>query len=105
MSLEIMKMHVEGLQAAEHGKADPAGGDCADVHALDIIGPFYAVGDIPAALHHPLVGGNVVPHKPENHHHHVLGNADRIAVGDLGDCDLTIDGRLEIDVVGNRCRQ
>src|ERR1700736_5403920 len=46
MSVVIMKMHVEGLQAAEHGEADTAGGDGADMHALDIIGPFDAVGDI-----------------------------------------------------------
>ena len=57
-------MHVERLQATQHREADTAGGDSADVHALDIIGPFDAVGDIPAALHHPLVGGNVVPYDP-----------------------------------------
>src|SRR5271157_3058295 len=33
MSVEIMKMHVEGPQAAEHGEADTTGGDTADVHA------------------------------------------------------------------------
>src|SRR5271168_174133 len=92
-------MHVEGLQAAEHGEADTAGGDSADVHALDIIGAFDAVGDIPAILHHPLVGGNVVPHEPENHHHDVFGDADRIAVSDLGDGDPTIDRSLKVNVV------
>src|SRR5271165_4590891 len=56
----IVKMHVEGLQAAEHGEADTAGGDGADMHALDIVGPCDAVGDVPAALHNPLIGGNVV---------------------------------------------
>src|ERR1700693_266529 len=37
MSVVIMKMRVEGLQAAEHSEADTAGGDSADVHALDIM--------------------------------------------------------------------
>ena len=82
VSLVIMKMHVEGLQSAQHRKADAAGRARADVHALDVIGPFDTVGDVPAALHHPLVGGNIVPHESEDHHHHMFGDADRIAVGD-----------------------
>jgi len=45
MSVIIVKMHVEGLRAAEHGEADTAGGDSADMHALDIIRPFDAVGE------------------------------------------------------------
>ena len=60
----VVKMHVEGLQAAEHRKADAAGGDCTDVHALDIIRPRDAVGDIPAAPHHQLVGRYVVADSP-----------------------------------------
>ena len=96
----VMQMHVEGLEPAKHGEADAAGGDRADVHALDIIGARDAVGDVPAALHHPLVGGNVVPHEPEDHHHDVFGDADRIAVGDLGDRDPAVDRGLKVDVVG-----
>ena len=37
-TLTRMKMHVEGLEPAKHRKADAAGGDRADVHALDVIG-------------------------------------------------------------------
>ena len=63
-TLTRVKMPVEGLEPAKHRKADAAGGDRADVHAFDLIGARDAVGDVPAALHHPLVGGNVVPHEP-----------------------------------------
>jgi hypothetical protein len=91
--------------AAEHGKTDTAGGDSANVHALDIIGPFEAVGDIPTTLHSPLVGGNVVPHELENHHHGVFGDADRIVVGDLGDRNPAIDLQLEDQCGLSRCRR
>src|ERR1700722_19746542 len=37
-TLTRMKMHVEGLEPAKHRKADAAGGDRADVHALYVIG-------------------------------------------------------------------
>ena len=79
-TLTRVKMPVEGLEPAKHRKADATCGHRADVHALDVIGARDAVGDVPAALHHPLVGGNVVPHEPEDHHHDMLGDADRIAV-------------------------
>ena len=88
VSIVIVKMHVEGLESAQHRKADAAGRDRADMHALDVIGPFDTVSDIPAALHYPLIGGNIVSHEPEDHHHHMLGDADRIAVGHLGDRDF-----------------
>ena len=53
VAVEIMEMHVERLQAAQHGAADPPGGDGADVHALDIVGARDAIGDVPAALRAP----------------------------------------------------
>src|SRR5271168_4119958 len=57
------------------------------------------VGDIPAALDDPLVRGDVVPHQAENHHNHVFGDADRVAIGDLGHGDATVDSGLKIDMV------
>jgi hypothetical protein len=59
MPIAIMKMHVERFQSAQYREADAASRDGPDMHALDIIGPRYAVGDVPAALHHPLIRGNV----------------------------------------------
>ena len=55
VAIRVVQMHVEWLQAAQHREADPAGGDRADVHALDVIGARDAIGDVPAALDHPLV--------------------------------------------------
>ena len=48
---------------------------------------------------HPLVGRDVVAHQRQDHHHDVLGDADAVAVGDLGDGDPAVDRRLEVDVV------
>ena len=60
VAIRVVQMHVEGLQAAQHREADPAGGSRAHMHALDIIVARDTVGDVLAALHHRLVGGNVV---------------------------------------------
>jgi len=56
----IVQMHIEGFQAFQHGKANAAGGDGAGMHAFDVIGALDAIGDVPAALHHPLIGRNVI---------------------------------------------
>ena len=71
----------------------------ADLHALQVVGALDAVGDVPAAVDDPLVGGDVVAHEREDHHHDVLGDADAVAVGDLGDGDAVLDRRLQVDVV------
>ena len=96
----IVQMHIEGFQAFQHGKANAAGGDRADMHAFDVIGTLDAIGDVPAALHHPLIGRNVIANERQDHHDHVLGNADRIAVGDFGDSNLVVHRRLKIGVIG-----
>ena len=59
----IVQMHIEGFQAPQYGKPNAAGGDGADMHAFDVIGALHAIGDIPAALHHPLIGRNVIAHE------------------------------------------
>ena len=43
----VVQLHVERLQPAQHGQADAAGGDRADVHAFHIVGALDAVGDVP----------------------------------------------------------
>ena len=76
MTVEIMEMHVERLEPAKHRAADPARGDGADMHALDVIGSAGAIGDVPATLHHPIVRRQVISNQAENHHHYMLGDAD-----------------------------
>src|SRR5277367_4243092 len=94
-----MQVDVERRHPPQHGSADAAGGDHADVHALDVVGVFDAVGDIPAAVRRPLVGGNEIAHQRQDLHDGVLGDADAVAEGDLGDGDPAGNGRVEIDVV------
>src|SRR5690606_26367309 len=91
---------VERLEAAQYRGADPAGRDGADVHALQVVGARDRLGDVPAALVHDPVGRQVVPDQRQDHHHHALGDADAVAVGDLGDGDAVPDGGLQVDVVG-----
>jgi len=67
MAVGVVQLDVEGLQAPQYGLADPPRGDGADAHALEIVGPRYAIGDVPAVLNDPLVGGDVVPHQRQDH--------------------------------------
>src|SRR3546814_18558665 len=48
----------------------------------------------------PVVGRDVIADEAEDHHHDMLGNADRVAEGDLGHRDAGLDRRVEIDMVG-----
>src|SRR3546814_6707378 len=73
---------------------------CSSDLAFDIIGACNAIVDVPAALHNPLVGGDIVAHEAENHHHDMLRDADRVAVGDFGNRNAAIDRRLKVDKIG-----
>src|ERR1700678_162223 len=81
MSIEVVQVHIEGLESAQHRETNPAGSDCADMHSLNIIRTLDAVRDVPTALYDPLVRRDVIADEAEDHHHDVLCDADRIAVG------------------------
>ena len=53
----VVQPHVERLQPPQHGRADPPGGDRADLHPLQVVGARDAVGDVPAAVEHPRCDG------------------------------------------------
>ena len=95
----VVEAHVEGGQAAQHGETDPPGGEDPDVHAFEVVGPLHAVGDVPAALGDPVVGGQEVPDQGQDLHDGVLGHADAVAEGHLGHRDAPGDGRVQVDVV------
>ena len=46
------------------------------------------VGDVPAAVHHGLVGRNVVAHQAKDHHHHVIRHGDRVAERDFSEWSM-----------------
>ena len=98
-SVGVVQPDVERCQPAQHGLADAAGGDHTDVHALEVIGVLDAVGDIPASVGDPFVGGDKIAHQRQDLHDGVLGHTDAVAVGDLGDGDPAGNRRVEIDVV------
>jgi hypothetical protein len=50
MPIEVVRVHVEGLESAQYHKADAAGRDGADMHALNVIGTLDAIGDVPTAF-------------------------------------------------------
>ena len=95
-----MELDVERLEPAKRGKADAAGGDGADIHAFEVVRALDAIGDVPAASDHPAVGGDVVADQRQDHHDDVLGDADRVAVGDLGDGDALVHRGLQVGMVG-----
>ena len=90
----------KGLSRRSTAKTDAAGRNGADLHSLDVVGTRGAVRDVPAALHHPLVGRDVIADEAEDHHDDMLGDADRIAVGDLGHRYAVVDRGLQVDMIG-----
>jgi hypothetical protein len=101
----VMQLDVERLQPAQDRESDAACGDGTDIHAFEIVSVLDAIGDVPAAFHHPLVRGDVIANEGEDHHHHMLGDADGVRVGYLGYGDAALDGSVEIDVVGADARR
>ncbi len=99
VAVEIVQLDIERLHQAQNAQTDAAGGDGTDIHALDIVGARHAIGDVPAALDHPIVGGDVIADQPQDHHHHMFGDAVRVAIGDLGHGDAVIHRRLQIGMV------
>ena len=100
VAVRVVEADLERFQAAQHRRADAARADRADLHALEVVRARDGVRDVPAAVEHDPVRGQVVADERQDHHHDVLGDADRVRVGDLGDRDLVVDRRLEVDVVG-----
>jgi hypothetical protein len=100
VAVVIVELHVERLEAPQHRRADPAGGDGADMHPLDVERAGDAVGDVPAAGAGDFVRGDEVPDQSQDRHHDMLGDADRVAIGHFGDGDAPLDRRLEVDMVG-----
>src|ERR1035438_8877648 len=79
MIVEIMQLHIERLQASQYCQANPAGGNCAHIHALQVISPLGAIGDVPALLNDPFIRWDVVADERQNLHHRMLGDADAVA--------------------------
>ena len=100
MTVRVVQPDLEGLEPPQHRRADPPCPHGPDLHALQVIGPRYAVGDVPAPVDHPLVRRDVVAHQREDHHHHVLRDADAVREGHLRHGDAVLDGRVDVDVVG-----
>ena len=63
VTIEIVKVDIEGLHPPEDCQAYPAGCDGANVHPLHIIRPTYTIGDVPPALASPVVRGKIVSDK------------------------------------------
>ena len=106
VAVGVVQVHVERLQTAQHGGADAAGGDGADVHALEVVRARDEVGDVPAArctTH--LVGRDVVADEREDHHDDVLADTDAVRVGDLGNGDAALRWRPAGRCGRSRCRR
>ena len=100
MSVGVVELDVERLEALEDSGADTAGADRAHVHAFEVVGARDAVGDVPAAIDDPLVGRDVVADEREDRHNDVLAHADAVGVGHLCDGHALLYRCLQVDVVG-----
>jgi len=100
VAVGVVKADVERGEPPQDRRADAPGGYAPHLHALEVVGAGGAVGDVPAPIEHPLVGGDVVAHEREDHHHDVLGHADAVRVGHLGDRQAVLDRGLQVDVIG-----
>ena len=89
VSIGVVQSHLKRLQPPEYSRTDPTGSDRPDLHPFEVVRPGDAVGDVPAALDDPLIRGDVVADQRQDHHHHMLGHADAVGIGDLGDGDPT----------------
>ena len=94
-----MQFDVESLKPSKRGSADTTRSDRADAHALNVVRTRDAIGNIPAPVDSLLVGGQIISHQRQNHHYDMFGDADAVAVGDLGDRDAVLHRRLQIDVI------
>src|SRR5258708_32732844 len=100
MAIGVVQLHIERFQPAQHRQTYTASGYRAHSHTLHGIRTRHAIPDVPTALHHPLIRGDVIAHERKDHHHHVLGDADAVAVGHLGDGDAPGDRGLAIGLIG-----
>mmetsp|Transcript_14963 Transcript_14963/g.48841 ORF Transcript_14963/g.48841 Transcript_14963/m.48841 type:complete len:309 (+) Transcript_14963:458-1384(+) len=99
VAVRVMEDAVEGFQALEDGQADASRGDGADGHALEVVAPCDAVGDVPAAGPGDVVGGPEVADEVEDGHHHMFGDGDRVAKGHFRHRDARLARGLQVDVV------
>src|SRR5258708_33775141 len=100
MAIGVVQLHIERFQPAQPRQTYTASGYRAHSHTFHVIRTRHAIPDVPTALHHPLIRGDVIAHERKDHHHHVLGDADAVAVGHLGDGDAPVNRGLEIGVIG-----
>src|ERR1700679_2059588 len=94
-----MELNVKGFEATQHCKSNSTGGNRADLHRLQIVGPLDAVGDVPTAVDDPLVRGDIVAHQRQDHHHDMLGDADTVAVRDFCHGDPALHCGFQVDMV------
>ena len=105
MPIGIVQLDVEGLEAAEDRRADASRSHRAHRHSFQIVGAGYTVGDVPSAVHDPLIRRDVIAHQRQDHHHDVLRHADAVAVRDLGDGHPSLDGCLQVYVIRSNARR
>ena len=99
MEIEIVEANIEWLHPLQRGKTDTTGSNDGDLHAFHVIGTCRGVSNISSAAADNFVLMEIVAHEAENHHHRVLGHTNRIEEGHVGDGDLMLVRRNEIDMV------
>ena len=99
MLIEVMQLYIERLQTLQHCKPNTARSNRAYMHAFEVVGTLNTVRDIPPTLENPRVRREIIAHQREDHHQHMLGDADAVGVGHFSDRDAVFDGSFQVDVV------
>ncbi len=98
-SVEVVQPHVKWLEPTHYCLSDAPCRDDADIESLKVVGAFNAVGDVPAAVDHPLVRRKVIAHQCQDLHDGMLSHTDAVAVRHLGDGDTRLDRSIQVNMV------
>lgn len=105
VAIHVVQPDAEWFQETEDTQADPAGGDSADLHRLEVIGARDRISDVPAALQNDLMRGDEVAHQRQDRHDDMFGHDIAVAISDFGDRDVVLDRGLQVGVVGADSRR
>lgn len=78
---------------------DPAAADGADHLALEVESVASNLGNVPVIGDDLLVGGDLIPDQGQDGHDNMLGDTDDVGTRHLGDGNLVLVGRIQVDMV------
>mmetsp|Transcript_21820 Transcript_21820/g.30829 ORF Transcript_21820/g.30829 Transcript_21820/m.30829 type:complete len:305 (+) Transcript_21820:399-1313(+) len=100
VAVSVVELAAKGVHTAQNSQTDTARGDGPDVHTFNVVSALYAVSDVPAAVDDLVVTRDVVADQRQDHHADVFGDRDGVAEGHFRHSHVSLDGSVEVHVVG-----